>query len=157
MTDGELRDPNISSSPLRLLILEDNPGDAELIARELEKSFGKVRVEVIDSVEHFRSSLEASDYDLILSDYNLRGWTACEALDMLKDLARNIPLIVITGSLGKKRPPNASNGEPPILSSRTAWSGFPPRCRRRWNKSGCIPKRSVPRTLFKRKDTCSSP
>src|ERR1017187_3215088 len=87
---------NVASSLLRVLILEDNPLDAKL----LEGGGARVEFEVTDSVEVFQESMERADYDVILADFNLRGWTAFDALDILKHSGRDIPLIVSTGSLG---------------------------------------------------------
>ena len=90
----------VASSLLRVLILEDNPLDAKLLAKLLEGGGARVEFEVTDSVEVFQESMERADYDVILADFNLRGWTAFDALDILKHSGRDIPLIVSTGSLG---------------------------------------------------------
>ena len=37
---------------------------------------------------------------MILADFNLRNWTAIDALEILKRSGKDIPLIVVTGSLG---------------------------------------------------------
>jgi PAS domain S-box-containing protein len=95
-TDG-ITDP---LPPLRVLILEDNPRDAKLTASVLEGGGFRVQFEVMDSPEFFRESLEKAEYDVILADFNLRHWTAFDALDILKRSGKDIPLIVVTGSLG---------------------------------------------------------
>ncbi|MGD1104124.1 MAG: PAS domain S-box protein [Terriglobia bacterium] len=85
---------------LRVLILEDNPRDAKLIASVLEGGGFGVQCEVTDSAESFRERLEKADYDVILADFNLRNWTALDALEILKRSGKDIPLIVVTGTLG---------------------------------------------------------
>ena len=40
------------------------------------------------------------DFDIILADYNLQDWTGLDALDILKASGKNIPVIMVTGSLG---------------------------------------------------------
>ncbi len=89
-----------SSQPLRVLILEDSPNDAKLAVRTLQRGRYEVQFDVTDSAEVFRERLEKADYDVILADFNLRGWTAFEALEILKQSGKDIPLIVSTGSLG---------------------------------------------------------
>ena len=90
-----------SSLPfMRVLILEDNPRDAKLMASALEGGGLRVRSEVTDSIEFFRQRLVKTEYDVILAEFNLRGWTALDALDVLKRSGKDIPLIVVTGSLG---------------------------------------------------------
>src|SRR5208282_986279 len=85
---------------LRTLILEDNPLDAKLMVRALERGGFKVKLELTDSAEIFQDRLAKGDYDVILADFNLRGWNAFDALEILKQTGTDIPLIVTTGSLG---------------------------------------------------------
>jgi len=86
--------------PLRVLMLEDSVRDAKLAAKVLEGSGIRVQFEVTDLSEVFRSNLEKFEYDVILADFNLRNWTALDALEILKQSGKDIPLIVVTGSLG---------------------------------------------------------
>ncbi len=91
-----------ASSPplLRVLILEDNPRDAKLTASMLEHGGYRAQSEITDSLEGFRERLEKAEYDVILAGFNLRNWTAFDALEILKKSGKDIPLIVVTGSLG---------------------------------------------------------
>jgi PAS domain S-box-containing protein len=91
---------NPSPPRLRVLILEDDPLDAKLTASVLEAVGYAVQSEVTDSMEVFRERLEKAEYDVILADYNLRNWTAIDALQTLKRSEKDVPLIVVTGSLG---------------------------------------------------------
>ena len=86
--------------PLRVLILEDNPQDAELIAAMLRHAGYSLSLEVTDSREQFQQRLEQGDYDVILADYNLGGWNAMDALQVLREVGKDIPCVVVTGSLG---------------------------------------------------------
>jgi len=83
-----------------MLILEDDVRGAKLAAKVLEGSGVRLQFEVTDSAEVFRANLEKSEYDVILADFNLRNWTALDALEILKQSGKDIPLIVVTGSLG---------------------------------------------------------
>ena len=85
---------------LRALILEDDPRDARLTASVLERGGYKVQFEVTDDLEFFRDRLEQAEYDVILADFNLRGWSALDALEVLKQSDKDVPLIVVTGVLG---------------------------------------------------------
>jgi PAS domain S-box-containing protein len=89
-----------SRRALRALILEDNPLDAELTVAVLKQAGYPLRFEVVALPEQFQAQLEEADYDLILADYNLRTWTAMEALAILKKSAKDLPFVVITGTLG---------------------------------------------------------
>jgi PAS domain S-box-containing protein len=85
---------------LRALILEDNPLDAELMVAILKRAGYVGDFEVIDSPEQFQEKLKQDAHDVILADYNLRTWTALDALAILKKAAKELPLIVVTGTLG---------------------------------------------------------
>ena len=91
---------NSSTPPLRVLILEDNPRDAKLTVGVLQGGGYKLRFEITDSLEFFRERLEKGEYDVILADFNLRNWTALDALEILKRSGKDIPLIMVTGFLG---------------------------------------------------------
>ena len=85
---------------LRALILEDSLRDAKLMVALLENHGYKVQFEVLATEEAFRQRLEAAEYDVIMADFELRDWTALDALEFLERSERDIPLIVVTGTLG---------------------------------------------------------
>jgi PAS domain S-box-containing protein len=82
------------------LILEDDPWDAELVIAMLQKSGASLKVEVLESSALFRQRLAEADFDIVLADYNLGGWTALDALAILRTSGKDIPLVVVTGALG---------------------------------------------------------
>jgi len=93
-------DPVAALQPLRLLILEDDRADVELLVAALGQAGWFLRHEVVGSPEQFRERLGHGTYDLILADHNLGAWTGSDALDILHETAVDIPLVVVTGSLG---------------------------------------------------------
>jgi PAS domain S-box-containing protein len=99
MTETRPDNPAGTERPLRALILEDNPLDAELAVAILKRTGYVGDFEVIDSPEQFQEKLRQDDYDVILADYNLRNWTALDALTILKNSAKDIPFVV-SGTLG---------------------------------------------------------
>jgi two-component system cell cycle sensor histidine kinase/response regulator CckA len=100
MTTASANNPVPARQPLRVLILEDNPQDAELLAATLRRAGYSLSLEVTDSREEFQQRLEQGELDVILADYNLRTWTAMDALEVLKKSAQDVPFLVVTGSLG---------------------------------------------------------
>jgi PAS domain S-box-containing protein len=86
--------------PLRVLILEDDPQDAELVAATLRRAGYSLSLEVTDSRQQFQQQLKQADYDVILADYNLGGWNATDALRILRESGKDVPCVVVTGSLG---------------------------------------------------------
>jgi two-component system cell cycle sensor histidine kinase/response regulator CckA len=90
------------ASPLRLLMIEDSQNDVDLCLRELRKARIEYQVDVVTSPWQFASKVRANNYDVILTDYNMPGWRGTEVLYILEDLRMDIPVIMVTGSLGEE-------------------------------------------------------
>ena len=89
-------------SMLRLLHVEDEPNDSLLCQLQLEKAGLAVSADVVASRENFLEALRTTAYDIILTDYKLRGWSGIEVLRILREEARDIPCILLTGSVGEE-------------------------------------------------------
>lgn len=85
---------------LRVLLIEDVPADAELCLQELRRAGFELTADVISTPEKFTELLNAQPYDVILGDYNLPQWTALDALALLKQHGKDLPFILVTGTLG---------------------------------------------------------
>ena len=88
---------------LRVLLAEDHAADAELCIDAIKKAGFPVHTDVCANPEEFEHLLRAADYDIILADYNLTGWTATEAIEIVGRVGKNIPVIVVTGYLGDEK------------------------------------------------------
>ena len=87
---------------IRILMLEDVPTDAELIARELRKAgiaFSSLRVEQREAFVH---ALDEFRPDLILADYKLPAFDGLSALRIARDKCPEIPFLFVTGTLGEE-------------------------------------------------------
>lgn len=95
-------EPNsiLNRSPLRLLIVEDNPADAELSVALLERAGYVFTCDIVDSEPNFQECLQRNEYDVIISDHNLLTWTGLDALDVVRQSRRDTPFIVVTAVLG---------------------------------------------------------
>ena len=85
---------------LRVLLMEDNPADRDLILRELGKDEFEIISEVVQTVEGFRQQVRTNCPDVVLSDYNLGQWRGTEALEILGAEGLDIPFILVSASLG---------------------------------------------------------
>ncbi len=85
---------------LLALLVEDNPLDAELVVRELERDGFEVSSDVAQTEEQFKQRITARRYDVILADYSLPQWRGMEALEIVRKQGLDIPVILVTGSLG---------------------------------------------------------
>jgi response regulator RpfG family c-di-GMP phosphodiesterase len=86
------------STPLRLLIVEDSPDDAELLMRELRGSGYELDATRVDDEEHFLAAL-CNLPQIILMDFRLPDFNALRGLAILRDRSLDIPCIVISGIL----------------------------------------------------------
>ncbi|MDE2625527.1 MAG: response regulator [Burkholderiales bacterium] len=85
---------------LRVLHLEDSELDHELMRAHLARGGVQVQLRRIDSEAAFLSALDR-DWDAILSDYNLPGFSGLVALDLLKASGRDVPFILVSGEIGE--------------------------------------------------------
>ena len=86
---------------LHLLILEDNPDDAELAVKELDRKGFDVKWTRVDTEQAFRKAL-AEKPDMILADYHVPSFDAIAALQIYKQLKLKIPLIIFSGTVGEE-------------------------------------------------------
>ena len=85
---------------LRVLLVEDNAADAELVLRALRGSGFEVISDLVQSADDFRRMVRSNCPDVVLADYNLPQWTGMEALEMLRHEGVDVPLILVSGALG---------------------------------------------------------
>jgi signal transduction histidine kinase len=89
-----------SRKELRVLMVEDNPQDAQLCQHELTKAGFEPIFDVVETAVTFSLRLARCTYDVILADYTLPGWSGMEALAQMQKLKHDIPFILVTGALG---------------------------------------------------------
>ncbi|MEO7975524.1 ATP-binding protein [Flavobacterium sp.] len=87
---------------IKILILEDNISDADLILRQLHKSGMNFLSKTIETRKMFEEALETFFPDIILSDYSLPAFDAVSAFKLLKSKSLNIPFIIVSGTIGEE-------------------------------------------------------
>jgi signal transduction histidine kinase len=85
---------------LRVLHVEDNQLDAELVAQALRKGGFSVSMVVVQAEAEFERKLRSHRPDLVIADYNLPQWKGMDALEVLRREGLEIPLILVSGALG---------------------------------------------------------
>jgi PAS domain S-box-containing protein len=88
---------------LRVLILEDNPADTELVQFELEEAGFAFIAKVVVTEEDYVSALQDFSPDLILSDYDLPKYDGASALVEAKRKCPDTPFILVTGAVTEDR------------------------------------------------------
>ncbi len=98
-----------STTPLHLLLLENETQDAELTLLELRASGLEVECTLAQDREEFLAALQSGIFDAILADYRLPNWTGLEALKELRASGKDTPFLLVTGLSARKPPLNALN------------------------------------------------
>ncbi len=88
------------SRPLKVLVVEDVPEDAELLLRQLKKAGFAPEAVVVDNEKDYLDAL-TRPVDIILSDFELPEFNGLRALDLLQQSGRRIPFIIVSGSIGE--------------------------------------------------------
>ncbi|MFN6469585.1 MAG: response regulator [Nostoc sp. SerVER01] len=83
---------------LRILLIDDNPNDRLLAIRQLEREFSDLQVEQVATPEDFAQALQRGQFDLVVTDYQLRWSNGIEVLDAIKASYPNCPVIMFTNS-----------------------------------------------------------
>ena len=86
---------------LRVLHLEDSEADHDLTVVHLARGGLRVKMRRIDSEAEFLGAIEGAEWDAIISDYNLPGFSGLVALDLLKSSGRDLPFILVSGEIGE--------------------------------------------------------
>ncbi len=90
------------TSPLRLLYLEDNPTDADLIVATLTEGGISCEAQRVDTREAFIAALKAGQVDMILADYSLPGFDGITALTLARTLRPDLPFLFVSATLGEE-------------------------------------------------------
>src|SRR6185369_14070685 len=90
------------ATPLRLLILEDNPSDAELMLHALRRAgYDPISIRV-ETEQEFRDHLQPAP-EIILADFTMPELDALRALEILQEDQLDIPFIIVSGTIGEER------------------------------------------------------
>ena len=88
--------------PIRILICEDSDDDATLIAAHLRRGGLSVGYERAESAAQVADALRLRPPDLVISDYNIPGFGAEQALELLDASGLDIPFILVSGRIGEE-------------------------------------------------------
>src|SRR6202048_493806 len=87
---------------LRILSIEDDPKDTELIQDLLETEGVVCEVTRVDTEAALAASLEHGGIDLILADYSLPSFDGISALKLAMKACPDVPFIFVSGTLGEE-------------------------------------------------------
>ena len=86
---------------LRVLHLEDSLPDHELALLQLQRAGLRLDMLRVETEAAYREALATQDWDLILSDFNLPGFTGLRAQQLLRESGKDLPFILVSGEIGE--------------------------------------------------------
>jgi two-component system, cell cycle sensor histidine kinase and response regulator CckA len=92
----------MNAVPLRLLVIEDAPDDAELLRLELRRAGYDVTMQRVETLAGMTSALEQRQWDLVVSDHSMPGMTSFNALEILHAHDLDLPFIIFSGGIGEE-------------------------------------------------------
>jgi two-component system, cell cycle sensor histidine kinase and response regulator CckA len=90
------------NASLRILHLEDNPFDAEIVSATLAGDDISCELVRVETREQFVAAIEHECFDLILADCTLPSFDGMSALGLARDSCPETPFIFISGWLGEE-------------------------------------------------------
>jgi two-component system, cell cycle sensor histidine kinase and response regulator CckA len=90
------------SAPLRVLAVEDLPADAKLVTAALRRGGLPCEMERVETAEAMREALSQRQFDIVLSDWSLPGFSALAALQVLRSSGLDLPFIIVSGTIGEE-------------------------------------------------------
>lgn len=87
-----------STERIRILLVEDNPGDECLVRATIREHFASATVSLARDRASFVRRLRHSTYDCVVIDYHVPDGRADEMLQVMQLIAPETPAIVISGS-----------------------------------------------------------
>src|SRR5688500_17298141 len=89
-------------TPLRVLLVENSDEDAELIRHQLTQGGYAVTDLQVKTLDHLRKALRTREWDIVISDFMLPAFTALDTLAALAESGRDLPCIVMSGSIDEE-------------------------------------------------------
>jgi signal transduction histidine kinase len=91
------------AAQLRVLSVEDSENDAELVRLHLLRAGWAVESIRVETAEDMTAALDAREWDVVIADYSLPSFDATRALALLEARGQDIPVIVVSGTVGEVR------------------------------------------------------
>ena len=92
----------ITVKNIKLLILEHDENDLELLLYELKKGALDFVPKIVETKDQFRAALTEFTPDVILSDYSLPGFDGVSAFNIKQEICPDVPFIIVSGTIGEE-------------------------------------------------------
>ncbi len=88
---------------IKILILEDNPSDADLMQQNLKRAGLNFVAKVVQTQETYGKAIDEFQPDIILSDFSLPSFDGVSAFNIKQEKQPDIPFIIVSGTIGEER------------------------------------------------------
>lgn len=87
-----------TNQTLRVLVIDDNPGDRTLVIRQLRREWTQLQTQEIRNASELSNAVAAGDFDLVITDYQLLWSNGLEVLRTIKQHYPSCPVIMFTNT-----------------------------------------------------------
>ncbi|HEY2515667.1 MAG TPA: response regulator [Polyangiaceae bacterium] len=88
---------------LRILLVEDSPTDAKLVMNELRRKLERpLEFERVEGAPEMRAALERQTWDVVLSDWSMPRFSGRAALDLAREMGRDVPFLIVSATVGEE-------------------------------------------------------
>ncbi|MBK9139912.1 MAG: SpoIIE family protein phosphatase [Verrucomicrobia bacterium] len=87
---------------LRVLIVEDSEFDARVVVSTLRQGIGEVVWRRVQTEDTLRAALAETEWDIVISDHEMPGFSAQRALEILQSTGRDLPFLIVSGGIGEE-------------------------------------------------------
>jgi PAS domain S-box-containing protein len=85
-----------------VVVVEDNPDDAELLLRELRRGNYEPQAQIVDNPTALREVLSHGCWDIVISDWSLPTFDGLAAFRLMRELGLDLPFIIVSGTIGEE-------------------------------------------------------
>ncbi|MBC7603183.1 MAG: response regulator, partial [Ramlibacter sp.] len=87
---------------MRLLVIEDSPLDYEMLIATLALQGVTASARRVEDAHGLRGALRNDQWDLVISDHHLPGFSSGQALQIVQQMACALPFIIVSGVIGEE-------------------------------------------------------
>src|SRR5690606_18007695 len=95
--------PPSPDQPVRLLVIEDVPADAERMLHQFHRAGVPFQARCIDTPEALAGALADFAPHVVLSDYTMPAFDGMAALAICRERAPGVPFVFVSGTIGEER------------------------------------------------------
>ena len=85
--------------PLKVLLVEDSERDAALLALYLRRGGYDAEVRRVETRLDLKYQLDTGRWDIVVSDFNLPGFDAFGAMEIVRESGQSLPFVVLSAEI----------------------------------------------------------